>query len=160
MKWVNHSATAICVAIAVTGHPIISAAAAITSSLPDKIEIFIPFSRHRGISHDPVFWFPMIVTLLALPIVFANAPLASGIFKHLAVGSAMGVAMHLITDSLSVSGIPVFRKYRLAGKLYKTTNISEYIVSLGICLPSLCIAYMAGNLNAVSQANEIVRLLK
>ncbi|HQN01130.1 MAG TPA: hypothetical protein PLL36_08650 [Candidatus Hydrogenedentes bacterium] len=144
MKWVNHSATAICVAMAVTGHPVISAAAAIASALPDKIEVFIPFGKHRGISHDPALWLPIIVVLLAMPFVpmESTSHLAiHGLFQSLAFGAAMGIGMHLITDAMSITGIPIFHKYRLAGNLYKTTALSEYIVSACICVTCILIAF-------------------
>jgi membrane-bound metal-dependent hydrolase YbcI (DUF457 family) len=157
MRWINHSATALCVTMAVTGNPVISAAAAITSTLPDKIETFIPFGKHRGISHDPALWLSVIIVLWALP--FVDLAIY-GLLKHLAIGAAMGIVMHLITDALSISGIPVFRKYRLAGRLYRTTALSEYIVSLGICIPSLLIAFGIGHFSAMNHINELIKAIK
>ena len=144
MRWINHSATAFCVTMVVTANPILSVIAATTSAMPDQIEIFLPLSRHRRISHDILLWVPLMLILTALTFIpFSSnppVPMFMGMIRVFLAGLALGVVMHLLMDGLSKSGIPILGKYRFAAGCYKTFTMSEYVLSLGICLPCLAIS--------------------
>jgi len=124
--------------------------AAATTAMPDKIEFFLPFLRHRGISHDPVLWFPVLMGMAVLavsPLYDAfSIPAIAVILRLLTIGMTIGVCIHLLLDGLSKSGIPVFRKYRFAVGVYKTFTLSEHLLSMGICVPCLAIAALLGRL--------------
>lgn len=151
MRWINHSITTFCVTTVVTANPVLGMAAAAGSAVPDKIEIVLPFIRHRGASHDIMYWAPVLVVLLAwafLPFNLFPSFLPAGVPKLLAVGITVGVLMHLFTDGLSKSGVPVFRKHRFAANLYKTFTLSEYVTVLAICAPCLTVGWMLGRFSA------------
>lgn len=150
MRWIHHSATAFCVTLLATANPVISTLAAATTAMPDKIEFFIPVLRHRGISHDPALWFPVLLGMAVLAVSplydSFSIPAIADILRLLTVGMTIGVCIHLFLDGLSKSGIPVCRKYRFAAGWYKTFTLSEHLLSLGICASCLAIAALLGRL--------------
>ena len=112
--------------------------------MPDQIEIILPLSRHRRISHDILLWVPLMLILTALTFIpFSSnppVPMFMGMIRVFLAGLALGVVMHLLMDGLSKSGISILGKYRFAAGWYKTFTMSEYVLSLGICLPCLAIS--------------------
>lgn len=153
MKWVNHQATAFCVTMAVSANPVLGIITTVGSCLPDAIEMSEgagKYGIHRGMSHDIIFWIPVLLCLLVvthLPALSLQFPLCAKIPQMFGVGTTIGVLIHLMTDGLSKGGIPVLYRHRFAAGWYKTFTWSEYKVSLFICLPCLAIAWISGHLN-------------
>ena len=162
MRWINHKLTALCITVAATGNPVLGVMATITSTLPDSSE-FIPFPgiKHRGLSHDIMLWGPILLALLITAFVpdniFSFPPHILSIFRIVALGTTMGVVIHLLTDSLSKGGVPVFGKYHLAADFYKTFTPSEYLVSLAICLPCIVIGLVLGRI--IPQWDQLARYI-
>jgi hypothetical protein len=151
MRWINHNATAFCVTYAVSANPVLSVIAAVSATVPDALEHFPLFHRHRGLSHDILLWVPVssllwIMTYVPVGGIMA-VPHLAGLLQLVALGLILGVIMHLTTDGLSASGVPVLRKYRFAAGWYKTFTWSEYKVSLCICLPCLAVCLALGRLS-------------
>jgi len=158
MLWINHKATAFSAAWAITGKPLFALGAALFSVMPDAIEFILGplLARHRGVWHNPLTWLALFAgawITLALS-GFGGFPFqacfprrifpeALALTPDLLILAAMfGVAMHLVTDALSISGIPVWRRRRLAGRLYRTGGISEWIVSLAMVAVLLIARWM------------------
>jgi len=91
------------------------------------------FRKHRGVSHNPLFWFFALAVLFCLfrkglpdttivPVAFIPGP------EALFLAITTGVTLHLIADALSGSGIPLLGNKRIALKLYKTWTLSEFAV--------------------------------
>ncbi len=123
----------------ISGAPIQSLLASTSSILPDAIEMGpgrVIFRKHRGTSHNPLFWFltlPLLFYLLKkmlpeiiLAVPVAHIPEPEDIFReHFRKvlpfrAITMGITLHLAADSLSDSGIPLIGKKRIALKLYGT----------------------------------------
>ena len=136
MKWINHKLTTFAIYYTISGDPIQSLLASTSSILPDAIEMGpgkAIFRKHRGGSHNPLFWLITLPTLFCLfrkrlpdttivPVAFIPGP------EALFLAITTGVTLHLIADTLSGSGIPLLGNKRIALKLYKTFTLSEFAV--------------------------------
>lgn len=134
-------------AYAASGSILLSLIAAAASIFPDLVELGagrLVFKKHRGLSHNPLFWGTLFILLWAIMRVVIP-PVSSIVENTILVvfyGLCAGVALHLFTDSLSVGGIPLFgRKHRIAFHAYKTFHISEYLVAGAIVVLSSFVAY-------------------
>lgn len=144
MKWVNHRIVGFSLPFAVTGSLLFSLSVAAFSAVPDSIEGRRLILKHRGISHNMFFWFGVyaatgisfifIKTLLpqcnpAITILLANAGLSF----------FAGVLLHLLADSLTMTGIPLNPiKKRFAFKLFRTGQPVEYVIS-SVTLVTACL---------------------
>lgn len=142
MKWINHKLTTLAIFYTVSGDIIQSFIASASSTLPDLVEIGpgkLIFKKHRGVSHNPLFWLGVLpllyyllkkttpeVNLIPLPYL----PNQESLFFAIAAG----VVLHLGADSLSSYGIPLFGNKRIAVKAYKTFTFSEFSMVLFILL--------------------------
>ena len=153
MKWINHQTTTFCVTMAAVPDPIMAAMAAVSSSLPDAIESTrggFRYATHRGVSHDIVFWVPVLFGLLLVthwPGLLPTLPICQSIPQMISIAVAVGVGMHLLMDGMSKGGIPVAGGGRINLNLYKTFTLSEYAVAGLICVLSLGIAWRLGHLS-------------
>jgi hypothetical protein len=117
--------------------PIQSLLASVSSIFPDAIEMGpgrVIFRKHRGTSHNPLFWLltlPFLFYLLkkmlseivlAVPVAYIPEPEA--IFSAITIG----ITLHLAADSLSDSGIPLIGKKRFALRVHRSFTISEFAV--------------------------------
>lgn len=138
MKWINHQLTAFSLTFAATGNAPFALVATAGTNLPDMIEFAAPgvFRKHRGISHNIFFWMAiyMLVSLIWI-ILFKSPPIPYIYISFIFVGALV----HLLTDAASISGIPIWRNKKIAFGLYKTSYLSEYIVSAVIILICLLI---------------------
>jgi len=158
VKWISHKLTTFAIYYTISGAPIQSLLASTSSILPDDIGMGpgrVIFRKHRGTSHNPLFW------ILTLPVLFyllkkmlpeivlalpgAYIPEPEAIF----IAITVGITLHLAADSLSDSGIPLIGKKRIALRLYRTFTpalfhsagftLSEFavvsfvLISCGIC---------------------------
>ena len=142
MKWISHHVCTFACSFAISGNLPLSLAISTFSHLPDAIEFgpgkFI-FRKHRGISHHPVFW--IVILLLSYP--FSYLPLLQqteglvgnwGFTSLWVLVPAMGALFHLVEDSMSKSGIKLWKTHRLAVNLYRTGTVSELLVVIGITI--------------------------
>jgi len=97
------------------------AACAAGGVLPDWIETIgrIRILRHRGLSHSVLLWSFLCSALMA----FFPALLWMRYFT-------LGVFLHLAEDSLTMTGVPVFLKRRIAFRLVRTGGLSELLFVL------------------------------
>jgi hypothetical protein len=137
VKWISHKLTTFANYYTISGAPIQSLLASTSSILPDAIEMGpgrVIFRKHRGTSHNPLFWFltlPVLFYLLkkmlpeiALVLPGAYVPEPEAIFLAITIG----IILHLAADSLSDSGIPLIGKKRFAPRVYRSFTLSEFAV--------------------------------
>lgn len=134
MTWTSHSLANGALVLAATGRLDLTLAAIVTATLPDQIERFIPWKRHRGGSHWLVLW---ILILIAVPVRLPPTMARSwpfsfhGLLKwhgtHVMAGAivfgmALGPLLHVFLDACSSAGVPVlpFSRARLKLSLYRT----------------------------------------
>ncbi len=136
MKWISHKLTTFAIYYTISGDPIQCFIASASSYLTDAIEFGAGraiFRKHRGVSYNPLFWFFALAILFYLfkkgatgtdtiPVAFLPEP------ETLFSAIASGVALHLIADAFSGSGIPLLGKKRIALKLYRTFTLSEFAI--------------------------------
>lgn len=137
MTWKSHCVANGAVAFALTGRLEIVAAAMATATLPDQLEVLLPFGRHRGATHWVALWLAVILTvpcyaqreLTARASAFLGHtphgwPTAGFIVGALAFGLTLGPFLHVLFDGCSDSGVPVlpFSNQKLKLGLYRTQN--------------------------------------
>jgi len=142
MKWVNHSACTFAGTYVLSSNLPLSFAVAAFSHLPDAIEYWpgnIIFRQHRGRSHSPALWICLLLASIFLVYTpwmqqaeAIMGPWGFGFTALWALVPALGGIFHLLEDSMSLSGIKMWkRKHPLALRLYKTGTRSEYFLVLG-----------------------------
>jgi len=87
--------------------------------LPDLAEMVIPRNiHHRGITHSVSLWLITLVLLWGTPV------------RDVLIGVVIG---HLLMDSLTVKGVPVFdensRHITLLGGKIRTASAGEFVIS-------------------------------
>lgn len=136
MKWISHKLTTFAIYYSISEETIQSLIASASSVFPDLIETGpgrIIFRKHRGTSHNPIFWLiilpffyyglkKMVPEVNIAP--FNCLPGPESLFWTI----TGGVTLHLIADSLSGLGIPLWGNKRFALKVYKTFTLSEFAV--------------------------------
>ena len=154
MKWISHQICSFAIAYAISKDLPLSITTASFSLAPDMVEKSPFFSKHRGKSHNPFMWglffvffalfFQILERKFNIKIQESVIPFFS--VKEIGLGFILGVYTHLFCDSLSKSGIPLFRNRKIAFNLYKTWTFSEFLVVLGILFLSslFCINQLKG----------------
>jgi len=118
LKWISHkivgAGTGILLGYKIPGILV----AMVTAVVPDIVELGI--LRHRGWSHG--WW--------VYGIVYAVATLLYPQYIIYINYALLGITTHLITDALTMSGIPMlpFSNNRLALKIFRTGSVAEYIM--------------------------------
>lgn len=105
----------------------------VAARLPDQLELFMPWVKHRTVTHYAFIWGIGSLLLAIVPSGLwcpGCAPWASG----LAFGVVFGGFLHVLMDMFSKSGIPVWPGNVLAGRAYRTGKASEYIFLGAVCL--------------------------
>ncbi|MDD2769969.1 MAG: hypothetical protein PHT19_14660 [Methylococcus sp.] len=127
MKWQNH--ILIAGAITATIDPILAPGALLGATAPDWLEWLItPVRkvRHRTVTHYLVLWIAAVGFFCLI-----------WDFRHLGLAFSMGGLFHLLTDAMTISGIPLGwwsdRKFYLFGGRLKTGSAEEYMIA-GIVL--------------------------
>jgi len=135
MRWPNH--VLIAGAVTVTIDPALAPGAILGATAPDWLEWLIyPIRKvkHRGVTHYLVVW-------LALVVFFWLGP----DFRHLGLAFSLGGLWHILTDAMTISGVPVGpwsdRKMYLFGGKLKTGSPTEYIIAAVVVLICAMIAW-------------------
>lgn len=135
MKWVNH--TLIAGAVTATLNPSLVPGAILGATAPDWLEWLISPIRkvkHRGVTHWLVNW---IIAVLFFWLVWD--------FRHLGLAFSLGGLWHILTDAMTISGVPVGpwsdRKIYLFGGKLKTGSPTEYLISAVVVLICATIAW-------------------
>jgi membrane-bound metal-dependent hydrolase YbcI (DUF457 family) len=128
MTWKSHIAVTTTGAYALTLNPTLAALAGAGSVLPDRLELLLPFLKHRGNSHSLVLW---IGGTLAAGVAAILHPPCLPLVPLLGGGLA-----HTLEDMCSVSGVPMLPGVRAKKSsniikipLYKTGQPSEVVVT-------------------------------
>jgi len=156
VKWQNHKLVTFSMTYAMTGTLASATMAMIGSVLPDVLEMGGVF-KHRTVTHLVVGW--MVLSMFCWHLMRING--YASIPLYLTFFLIYGASMHVLQDSLSVGGVPLWNPYgRCFGfGLYRTRTISEEITAWGIialcCAFSLNRGYLAGN----HVGDEVGRLL-
>lgn len=140
MTWTSHTLTNAAVALALTGRPALAAGAMLTAALPDKLEGWLPFAKHRGLSHWLVWWAAglMLVASLARAhrVGFGGPwwPTRPDILLWEALlGLALGPLLHVVLDGFSAAGVPLglpFGPARLRLGLYRTCDTRRFSLDI------------------------------
>jgi len=159
MRWSTHNITSVAMAYAVTDNIYYSLLTISGVVLPDAIEIRNSnvFRKHRGISHNPLFWI-LIMPLFAYAIymlkqsdtglyimnyissfsyLFSNMNLNP--FEACFAALFTGIFFHLLIDAMSTYGIPLWGKKKFRLNLYKTFSSREIYITVVILI--LCLLY-------------------
>lgn len=111
--------------------------AVVAARLPDQLELFMPWVKHRTVTHYAFVWGIGSLLLAVVPASLwcPGCPLwGSGI----AFGVFFGGFLHVLMDMFSKSGIPVWPGNILAGKAYRTGAASEYLFLGAVCFVCAC----------------------
>ena len=121
MKWTNHQVVGYALAYAVTGNLLLSLVSLPMSIMPDAIEggPTLKLLKHRSWSHNVLLWGAL--SLLAYFTLPSHRPLVTA--------AIVGVASHFLCDSLTMSGIPIWKNKALRLKLFETGSVAEYLVA-------------------------------
>ena len=158
MRWQNHIMTSVAISYVVSDNIFFGLIAGAGAIIPDAVEYDIrALKKHRGMSHNPIFWLIVCAAIYAglkLSGVGDGLPypkLAIELFKPfdplsiIILGLSAGVFCHLLTDAMSTSGIPLWKRKKITlFKLYKTFRKSEIYTTysiLSICFIIKAIAH-------------------
>lgn len=134
MRWVNHKIIGFAIPFILTRNYLFSFLSAIFSILPDLVEGNRVVLKHRGISHNPFAWLALCLAAYWAITLWVGDTVTSALFTWFVLSIASGVFLHLLADSLTMSGIPLYGDRRLAAKLFRTGSPTEYVISLVILL--------------------------
>lgn len=127
MKWINHAI--IGGSITAIFHPYAVPLAILGSTAPDWLEslakTFGKPVRHRAETHYLIVW------LIAAVFFFAVWD-----YKSLLFWFSVGGVLHVLADSLTISGVPFApwsdKRFHLFGGRLRTGELGEYVVA-GVC---------------------------
>lgn len=107
--------------------------AVVAARLPDQLELFMPWVKHRTVTHYAFIWGLLAMLLAVVPagLWCPGCPPWGG---GLAFGVVFGGFLHVLMDMFSKSGIPVWPGNVLAGRVYRTGAVSEYLFLGAVCL--------------------------
>jgi membrane-bound metal-dependent hydrolase YbcI (DUF457 family) len=112
----------------------------VAARLPDQLEIFTPWAAHRTVTHYAFVWGALSLGLAIVPSQFWCPGCPSWV-SEMAFGVVFGGFLHILMDMFSKSGIPVWPGNILAGKIYRTGGVSEYLFLGGVGL--VCVLLVA-----------------
>lgn len=135
VTWKSHVLANGALAMTLTNRPLVAGAAMLTAAVPDQLERWLPFARHRGLSHWLLLWaagFFVVWTATAhgaRPMTFGYAvaalsPHQEKFVREAALGLALGPLLHVLMDGCSRHGVPVgpFVPVKLRLGLYRTAE--------------------------------------
>lgn len=101
-------------------------------------------ASHRGITHTPLLLMALLSIMLFVSHSFLTG-FASVLFSYLSIGIGIGIASHILLDSLTKGGVPLL--YPLSNKKFsflplKTGGVFENVIALGIVVGTLL--FMSG----------------
>ena len=153
------------VAQAAFGNPVVTLAATVAAGFPDMAET-CTFLPHRSLFHSLTGWAiaasPAVLAILAqshpeitnqvfaaLPNAFE--PFALSLFGTplvlpLVSGFIVGCLLHILADSLSVSGVPLFLPVgrTISYPLYRTHHATEFFVASIIIFLACLVIWLRG----------------
>ena len=125
--------------MALTNRPVVAAGAVLAAAVPDQLERYIPFAKHRGLSHWLLLWaaglaFVLAVTHRAAPILgrIFLPPRGELLLRDAILGLALGPLLHVIMDGCSRNGVPLgpFIPLKLRLALYRTAETRRMSLDL------------------------------
>ena len=143
MKWVNHTAIA-CATVAIID-PYLIPVTALGATAPDWLEtlantILRQNFSHRRQTHYATTWIGLIIFFI---VVFD--------YNNFGLAFAYGGLTHVLTDSLTISGVPFSpwssANFHLFGGRLKTGEMGEFIVSGVVILLCATIYINIGSIN-------------
>lgn len=160
MTWKNHKMATLALVFSFTGSFTASSVAALSSHLPDLLEVrgIIP---HRTFTHYP---YPFLIAAIVSWQMLNAVP---GYGYYMLFFALVGWLLHLAQDALSLGGIPLVtpRGKRWGVKMYVTREPSERMVVMFLFGASLLLAAARGYLNpahlqqsATVAANLVIKL--
>lgn len=130
MRWYNH--ILIAAAPAALFKPALVPAVILGATAPDWLEWLARFARYQLPHRGPTHW--LAAWLLGLPLAALLPDPAGGLLSAFAYGGMT----HVLTDALTVTGVPFSplseRRFHLLGGRLRTGGAGEYGISAGIVL--------------------------
>ena len=110
----------------------------LAAAVPDQVEKWIPFARHRGLSHWLLLWAAGVAAVYAfthraMPILGRALPhRAEHLTRDAVLGLALGPLLHVVMDGCSRSGVPFgpFVPLKLRLGLYRTAETRRMSLDL------------------------------
>ena len=127
------------IALALTNRPLVAAGAMLAAAVPDQLEKWIPFAKHRGLSHWLLLWAAAVATVHfalshgAAPILGRALPhRVERLTRDAVLGLALGPLLHVVMDGCSRHGVPFgpFVPLRLRLGLYRTAETRRMSLDL------------------------------
>lgn len=140
MTWKSHAAANLALAMALTNRPVVAAGAVLAAAVPDQLERWIPFAKHRGLSHWLLPWAAGFASILAAT--HRTAPLlgralhlpprGEWLLRDAILGLALGPLLHVVMDGCSRNGVPLgpFVPLKLRLGLYRTAETRRMSLDL------------------------------
>lgn len=126
--------------MALTNRPVVAAGAMLAAAVPDRLERWIPFAKHRGLSHWLLLWAAGLATVLAAthrtaPILgraILLPPRGEPLLRDAILGLALGPLLHVVMDGCSRNGVPLgpFVPWKLRLGLYRTAETRRMSLDL------------------------------
>jgi membrane-bound metal-dependent hydrolase YbcI (DUF457 family) len=116
-----------------TADPLLSLIGVAAASLPDHAEKYLPFCKHRGITHWLLLWIGLSLFCFYPTLFGCNWITNSNAWWKIATGVALGGLCHVLQDALSLQGVPIVHGIQLRMGLYSTGTKSEYAIAALLC---------------------------
>ncbi len=130
MTWRSHVLANGALALTLTNRPLVAVGAMLTAAVPDQVERWLPFAKHRGLSHWLLLWAAGLAVVLAAT--HAAAPIlghalprpGEQLARDALLGLALGPLLHVVMDGCSRHGVPLgpFVPLKLRLALYRTAE--------------------------------------
>lgn len=122
----SHLAANGAICFALLADPVMGSAAILSSKVPDQAEKFMPWVRHRTVTHHLYFWGAMAALFYFVPLtgIFPGADPRWGSFL---CGIFLGGFLHVVMDMFSKSGVPIVPGKTWGARFYTTGRYSEYL---------------------------------
>jgi hypothetical protein len=146
----SHLAANGAVCLAVGADPVFIAGAVICAKLPDQAEFFMPWVKHRTVTHHLYFWLGATAFFLFFPVSDAVSGVDPAVGMLLA-GGFFGGLWHVTMDMFSKSGIPLYPGKVWGARVYTTGKYSEYLF-LGVFILICGVALMIRNPQQIAEA--------
>lgn len=154
----SHIAANGAIFFALSADPIIGTGVIIAARLPDQAEKFMPWVRHRTLTHHLYFWTTMALFFFLFPLgdIF---PRVDPLIFHFAAGVFTGGALHVFMDMFSKSGVPIFPGKTWGARWYTTGSYSEYLFLGGLLLACAAV-FLVRNPGYLPETGQILDFFK
>lgn len=164
MKFHNHSLVAGIIGACLGLHPIALAGMLFGSLLPDRIDFKLSmgirplFNQiHRGVSHWPGLYLTFLIPLLFVP------GIQGSWWGMLVVGTLSGAFVHVLSDMLTMSGIPAWPiKKRVSLRFFATGSFTEYLFVwffVAVCLLIQYVLYLTTGSAPILSYSDIANII-